>query len=83
MRLANQYLAIQISKVHSLMHTHSICSNLVPKLLLDILQIRYDQDQWSIFKGEVQLLTPSWISRRMLASVLIVIDLESWKSPSK
>jgi hypothetical protein len=62
MRLANRKLTIQISKFHrfinGLAHPNSINSNLAPKLLLDILCVRYDQDQLSIFKGEAQVLTP-------------------------
>jgi hypothetical protein len=52
MRLANSKLPIQISKFHRLAHPNSISSNLAPKLLLEILSVRYDQDQLSIFKGE-------------------------------
>jgi hypothetical protein len=58
MRLANRKLQIQISIVHMLPHPNSISSNLAPKLLLDSLCVRYDQDQYSIFKGEAQVLTP-------------------------
>jgi hypothetical protein len=83
MRFANLKSLIQISKSPSSMLQNSISSNLVPKLLHDIICDKYDLDQWCIFKGEIRVLTPRWIFRRMLWSILMVIDLKSWKSPSK